>query len=134
MTFRDPAQSIKDDPPAGNPKRARTDRGHGKVNGHGTDGELPAGLLMWSEINRCSVSTDRLIKRLMGAASFVVIAGPTGSGKTFLALDAAIHVANGWEWFGRKTMRAGILYVGAEGQDGIRKRIPSPYTRRRSIC
>jgi len=80
------------------------------------------GVLLWHQI-KGSPATDTLIKRLIGSASLAVIAGPTGSGKTFIALDACIHAAMGWPWFGRKTARAGVLYVGAEGQAGLIKRI-----------
>ena len=81
-----------------------------------------AGVLLWHQI-RGGEPTDKLIKRLMGSASLVVIAGPTGSAKTFLALDASVHVAMGWEWLGRKVQRVGVLYVAAEGQAGLIKRI-----------
>ena len=90
-----------------------------QANGHDA---APAGVLLWHQITGNS-STDRLVKRLMGSASLVVIAGPTGSGKTFIALDCCVHVALNRPWFGRKVTRVGVLYVGAEGQAGLIKRI-----------
>ena len=81
-----------------------------------------SGFLLWGQIEAGGI-TDRLVKGLLGEQSFAVIAGPTGSGKTFLALDMAIHLANGWPWFGRKVERVGVLYVGAEGQAGLKKRV-----------
>jgi AAA domain len=88
------------------------------ANGHDT----VAGVLLWHQI-KGSPATDTLVKRLMGTASLVVIAGPTGSGKTFVAIDGCAHVVMGWPWFGRKVTHVGALYVGAEGQAGLFKRI-----------
>src|SRR5262245_30891599 len=80
------------------------------------------GLILWHDIKDTGV-TDRLIKGLIGEQSLAVIAGPTGSAKTFLALDISFHTAVGWDWFGRKVTRRGVLYVGAEGQSGLKKRV-----------
>jgi len=33
------------------------------------------------------------------------------------------HIAAGWPWFGRDVTRCGVLYIGAEGQAGLKKRI-----------
>ena len=68
-------------------------------------------------------NTDRLVKGLIGEQSFAVIAGATGAAKTFLALSMGLHLAINRTWFGRKVTRCGVLYVGAEGQAGIRKRM-----------
>ena len=94
--------------------------------GHCSSGKAlalaPLGLILWSDINSVGI-TDRLVKGLIGEQSFAVIAGPTGAAKTFLALDMAVHIALGWPWFGRKVKRCGVLYLAAEGQTGLRKRI-----------
>lgn len=86
------------------------------------NGAAPPGILLWREIKGC-LTTDTLVKRLIGSASLVVFAGPTGSGKTFVALDCCVHIAMEWPWFGRKVTRVGVLYVAAEGQTGLIKRI-----------
>jgi AAA domain len=83
---------------------------------------LNLGLLPWLSIKDTGI-TDRLVKGLLGEQSLAIIAGPTGSAKTFLALDMGIHIVCGWEWFGRKVKRCGVLYLAAEGQNGVRKRI-----------
>lgn len=83
---------------------------------------LPAGLLLWHQI-KAGVTTDRLVKGILGEGCFAVIAGESGSGKTFAALDMAIHIAAGWPWLGRKVRQCGVLYIGAEGQGGLLKRV-----------
>lgn len=64
-----------------------------------------------------------LIKRLIEAGTLVVIHGPPYSGKTFLALDMAFHIALGWPWFGRKVLQGAVLYVAAEGGRGVLRRL-----------
>ena len=49
--------------------------------------------------------------------------GPSNCGKTFSALDMALHIALGWEWHGRKTWQGKVLYVAVEAGFGIKKRI-----------
>lgn len=64
-----------------------------------------------------------LIKQFLPAEGLALIYGHSGSGKTFLALDIAMHIALGWEWCGRKVKQGAVVYVGAEGQTGLRNRI-----------
>ncbi|WP_126174360.1 AAA family ATPase [Altericroceibacterium xinjiangense] len=52
-----------------------------------------------------------------------VLYGHPGSGKTFLALHMAAHVAEGREWAGRHVERGMVLYLAAEGQSGFRNRL-----------
>tara|TARA_R100000008_G_C3573289_1_gene163589 strand:+ start:322 stop:1407 length:1086 start_codon:yes stop_codon:yes gene_type:complete len=46
---------------------------------------------------------------------FTVLHSDAGVGKTFLSLDWANTIANGWSWFGRETEKKTVLYVLAEG-------------------
>ncbi len=41
--------------------------------------------------------------------------GPTGIGKTFLALDWAMSICSGQPWFGQEVRKGQVLYVLAEG-------------------
>jgi hypothetical protein len=86
----------------------------------GTSGPLP--VLYWRDIDGVQ-PTDRLVKRLIGNGSMVVLAGASGTGKTHLALDLALHVALGYDWFGQRVQKSGVLYVAAEGQFGLCNRI-----------
>ncbi len=64
-----------------------------------------------------------LVKKFLPAIGLALIYGHPGSGKSFLALDIAFHVALGWSWNGRRVQRGLVVYVGAEGGNGLRNRI-----------
>ena len=49
--------------------------------------------------------------------------GQSNCGKTFLALDLALHIAEGRPWFGREIAQGPVLYLALEGGNGIRNRI-----------
>lgn len=55
--------------------------------------------------------------------SFNVIYGPSGAGKTFIALDLAMSVGAGIPWQGHPTQQGLVAYVSAEGTAGLRQRI-----------
>lgn len=64
-----------------------------------------------------------LMKHLLPAVGMAVLHGHPGSGKTFLALDWALHIALGWDWLGRKVKPGLVVYLCAEGQTGLRNRV-----------
>lgn len=51
------------------------------------------------------------------------IIGPSGHGKSFVALDLAGAVGAGIAWTGRATREGHVIYIAAEGVAGIRKRV-----------
>ena len=52
-----------------------------------------------------------------------VIYGPPNVGKTFVALDLAIHMTAGKPWFENSVSRTKVFYLALEGGDGIRDRL-----------
>jgi hypothetical protein len=64
-----------------------------------------------------------LIKGLMPARGLLVLYGRPGSGKSFLALDVALHLAAGRPWGGVATRQSGVIYVASEASQGMRKRV-----------
>jgi hypothetical protein len=64
-----------------------------------------------------------VIKGWLDEAALGLIFGPTSCGKTFLALDLALHVAAGWTWGDEKTTAGGVIYVAAEAGTSIEDRI-----------
>lgn len=66
---------------------------------------------------------DWWIKGVLPMADLGVLYGASGSGKSFVTLDLAIKLARGIDWQGRKTKRARVLYIAAEGGAGVGKRI-----------
>ncbi len=68
-------------------------------------------------------ASEWLIKGLLPAQGLATIFGPPGCGKSFLALDAAMHIALGRDWFGSKVQPGGVIYIAAEAGIGMRKRV-----------
>lgn len=66
--------------------------------------------------------TEYIIKPLFPSRGVVVIHGPSGTGKSFLALDQATHLAEERPWFGHRTKKAPIAYLVLEGMGGFKKR------------
>ena len=64
-----------------------------------------------------------VMKGLIPECSFASIYGPSGSFKSFLALDWACHIATGKDWDGHKVKQGAVLYVAGEGGFGVTQRI-----------
>lgn len=64
-----------------------------------------------------------LVKRVLPADSIGMLFGGSGTFKSFIALDAALHVAHGLPWLGRQTQPGPVLYIAAEGGAGLWSRI-----------
>lgn len=57
-----------------------------------------------------------LVKGWLDRGAFSCLFGPSNVGKSFFALDLAVHVSAGAEWFGHRVAGAGpAIYVCAEG-------------------
>ncbi len=65
---------------------------------------------------------DWLIRGVMPVGSQAVLFGPSGSGKSFIALDLALSVATGRKWQGLKVKEGPVTYIVAEGGRGMAKR------------
>ncbi|CAB4120809.1 AAA domain containing protein [uncultured Caudovirales phage] len=64
-----------------------------------------------------------LIDDWLPKSGIAAVYGHPGSGKSFLVLDMAAHVAAGQPWAGRHTEQGLVVYVVAEGQTGFRNRL-----------
>lgn len=64
-----------------------------------------------------------LVRGVLPAEGLAALFGASGSGKTFLALDATAAVAEGRRWFGYRVNRAPVVYVGLEGEAGLSQRV-----------
>lgn len=84
----------------------------------------PGGLpVEWGEEIEPQLSNLWRVKGVLPLIGIALTYGHPGSGKSFFALDIAMHVALGWNWNGRITRQGLVVYVGAEGQQGLRNRI-----------
>lgn len=74
------------------------------------------------------------VKGLLPQTGLAVCYGPSGAGKSFLLLDLVCAIAEGSEWFGRRTTRAPVIYLCLEGAAGFVTRIQAWETaRKRSL-
>uniref|UniRef100_E6QQ53 Putative helicase n=1 Tax=mine drainage metagenome TaxID=410659 RepID=E6QQ53_9ZZZZ len=63
------------------------------------------------------------IKKILPQTGLAAIYGASGSGKSFLVLDALQALAAGGDWFGYKTKPCNVLYCALEGEGGIAGRV-----------
>ena len=64
-----------------------------------------------------------LVRRSYPASSFAFLYGPSGVGKSFVALDLALSIATGRPWHGHPVKQGPVLYVVTEGLLGFRSRL-----------
>ena len=64
-----------------------------------------------------------LVRGVLPAEGLAALFGASGSGKTFLALDAAAAIADGRRWFTYRVNPAPVVYVGLEGEAGLSQRV-----------
>jgi len=64
-----------------------------------------------------------VIARVLFVDTLATIFGEYGSYKSFVALDMACCVALGRMWHGHKVRQGRVLYLAAEGADGLKKRV-----------
>src|ERR1019366_8527353 len=55
--------------------------------------------------------------------SLAIVYGPSGSGKSFIALDVAMRVATGDTWQSKQCNAGTVLYIVAEGSGDIAARV-----------
>lgn len=63
-----------------------------------------------------------LVHKAVPAGGMVGLYGPSGIGKTFIAVDLGMCVATGLQWNDREVDKGFVLYISAEGGAGIAKR------------
>lgn len=69
------------------------------------------------------LSANYLVKGWLSASGLSVLFGPSNAGKTFVALDIAMHVAAGEVWRDCKVNPGPVLYIAAEGGAGVLNRL-----------
>lgn len=88
-------------------------------------------LLSLAELEQQAQAVTWLVKRVVPADSIGMLFGASGTFKSFVALDLALHVAHGLPWLGRKTQRGAVIYIAAEGGAGLWGRIKAWHRARR---
>lgn len=95
----------------------------------GTSSKIP--LMTLRELQAHSRSVSWLVKHVVPANTIGMMYGASGTFKSFIALDMALHVAHGLPWLGRKTTKGAVLYIAAEGGSGLSQRIEAWHAARR---
>lgn len=94
----------------------------------------PATLLPSNPVSNCFNLLDRSaimsqpplrwrIKHLLPQTGIAAMYGPSGSGKSYLAIDAGVSIALGNSWFGKRVEACPVTYVILEGEAGLRNRV-----------
>ena len=80
-------------------------------------------LLSMTDIEKRMQDVRYLVKGAVPAGSVGLMWGGSGSFKSALAIDMALHIAYGLSYLGLKTTKANVLYCAFEGGLGIGNRI-----------
>lgn len=70
-----------------------------------------------------SPRSNHLIKGILDQESMAVMYGQSNTGKSFVALDMAFHIAAGRAWSGRAVAQGGVVYFAAEAGRSFAKRV-----------
>lgn len=84
--------------------------------------ELEIRLVRLSDIEPV-LTNNYMVKGWLDRNCLSMLYGPSNAGKTFVALDIAMHIAAGQAWRGLKVNGGPVLYIAAEGGAGIRNRL-----------
>lgn len=77
----------------------------------------------WSRLEEPGPELEFLIDGWLTEGERSVIGGPSKSGKSFLAIHAAMCVARGQDFFNWPAKRGGVVYQAGEGARGVRRRL-----------
>lgn len=83
------------------------------------------------QLAEASAALRWLVKGIVPADSVGMMFGASGTFKSFVALDLALHIAHGMPWLGRRTTQGPVLYIAAEGGSGLHKRVEAWHQLRR---
>jgi hypothetical protein len=109
--------------PASTVTRSKPRNGHASYSEPPTEPARTVQMLTIDEVRAASQSVKWLVKNTVPAESIGIMFGGSGTFKSFIALDMALHVAHGMEWLGKRTTRSTVLYLAAEGGSGLWHRI-----------
>lgn len=81
------------------------------------------GAVRYADIDNHAAPLLWTIKNILQRATVSLWYGPPGSGKSFLLTDAAMAIARGTHWMGRRTRPGLVIYQTGEGGVGFRLRL-----------
>lgn len=96
-----------------------------------TPGRRTLPLLGYDEMREQAQAVEWLVKGAIQSDAVGILFGASGTFKTYLAIDLALHVAHGLRWLGRRTKAGPVLYIAAEGGTGLYGRLEAWHRARR---
>lgn len=81
------------------------------------------GFVSVSELMEEETHASWMIRDWVPGAGLSLMFGESGHGKTFMALDWALHVAAGLAWHGKAVEQGPVFYIVGEGRTGLKYRI-----------
>lgn len=84
------------------------------------------GAVQWLDFDAPGPTYEYLIKGVLTRNEVSMLLGASQSGKSFLAIEVAMCVARGVDFFGHKARQGGVIYQAGESAAGVRrKRFPA---------
>lgn len=81
------------------------------------------GALRLDQLDDPGLQHDWLIEGWLSSGDKSVVAGPSRSGKSFLAIHIGMRIVFGGDVFGLKARQGGVIYQAGEGALGVKKRL-----------
>ena len=77
---------------------------------------------VWADDIQISFDTVGLVDGFMPRSGLTVLYGESNSGKTFVTLDIACHIAAGLTWRGMRVEQGTVIYIAAEAPRSVEHR------------
>lgn len=88
-------------------------------------------LLSFEQLRAEAQAVSWTVKHILPADSVGLLFGASGTFKTYIAIDAAMHIVHGLKWLGRRTKKGPALFIAGEGGTGLAGRIEAWHRARR---
>lgn len=88
-------------------------------------------MLSFEQLRAQAQAVSWTVKHILPADSVGLLFGASGTFKTYIAIDAAMHVVHGLKWLGRRTKQGPALFIAGEGGTGLAARIEAWHRARR---
>jgi hypothetical protein len=77
----------------------------------------------WLEASSQAKPPNWLVTNVLETGQIALLIAEENTGKTFCAMDLAMHIGAGARWMGNDVVRNPVLYVSGEGANGFRRRL-----------
>lgn len=77
----------------------------------------------WATDLKPNLEANDFVEGILSNNGLSVVYGPSGSGKSFVALDMAVAIASGQNWYDRECDKGAVIYLAAEGAIGVQNRL-----------